>query len=34
MAFDFNTSTQEAVTGAFLEILVSIASSRPVRATQ
>lgn len=34
MAFDFNTSTEEAETGASLEILVSTASSKPVRATQ
>lgn len=34
MAFDFTTSTEEAETGASLEILVSMASSKPVRATQ
>lgn len=34
MAFDFTTSTEEAETGASLEILVSMASSKPVRVTQ
>lgn len=34
MAFDFTTSTEEAETGASLEIPVSMASSKPVRATQ
>lgn len=34
MAFDFNTSTEEAETGTSLEILVSTASSKPVRAIQ
>lgn len=34
MAFDFTTSTEEAETGASLEIPVSMAGSKPVRATQ